>query len=978
MEGILLPACAIFFSALLCFAYFFKKKVKIIENDMYAIMLFAVLLDSISVTVLQIFGLGELTPIITRYIQLLNRLDFIFLIIYLSCLFMYVAIITVDSVRKHYKYLSRIVAVLDLIFIVLVTIGNVDVISSNGHYSISGSAPMFLIGVCAFYVISSIVVVLFNIKKVDQRHIPLLSMIVVIVLLMLAFQFNPYLIVISISLTFINYIMYFTIQNPDVKIISQLEVARDSAERANAAKTDFLSSMSHEIRTPLNAIVGFSDCIQTSKTLEEAQENARDIINASTVLLEIVNGILDISKIEAGKLEIVNSPYKAKETFMELAKLITPRMNEKGLDFTYYIAPDIPPVLYGDYANIRKIVTNFLSNACKYTASGGVNYEVNCVNSNNTTRLIITVEDTGQGVKSENVDKLFTKFQRLEEDKNAAIEGTGLGLAITKQLVELMGGKIIVHSIYGEGSKFTVVINQKIAKEAIEEKKFNENLDLTDVSVLVVDDAPLNLKVAVKLLERYKGNMIDTCVDGFECIEKVKSGKHYDIILLDDLMPRMRGGETLKKLKEIPDFNTPTVALTANAITGMREKYLAEGFDDYLAKPIEKEQLIQVVNKILGRTEENPVSNSVVTVETASSSSEELDNTMNNIIPVEENIEAVLGDSLNLGHSSMEAVGKIIEAEYQKERAAEQVNVVEPSSVTTPEPTVEETVAPQPVEEILEESVPPQVEELSDASKDISNKDISIEKIEEKVYNENEESSDDDGKEGKKDMFDFFKKKDNETTNVNTTVPVNNSEPAQPEVPAQPEATAQPAVPAQPEVPAQSVVPAVENAVSDSTVSAEPATNVVSTPVEQVPATEVPVESTSGTTIDDNNGVYDKTYLEKNGADVDHGLELLGDMEMYNMTISDFMDEVEDKWSRIIQYRDSNDMPNYAIEVHSLKSDCKYLGFMTLADIAYQHELKSKENDSAFVMQNFPALQAEYERVLAVVRPYVEHNPVEG
>ena len=197
--------------------------------------------------------------------------------------------------------------------------------------------------------------------------------------------FNP-----SIALSCL--IMYFTIENPDIKIINQLEVARDQADKANRAKTDFLSSMSHEIRTPLNAIVGFSDCIVEATSLDEAKENALDIVNASQTLLEIVNGILDISKIEAGKLEIVNSPYDANSTFLELAKLITPKMNEKGLDFTYNIAPDLPQTLYGDHANIKKIITNLLSNACKYTERGFVHYEVNCVNSNGICKLIIAVK----------------------------------------------------------------------------------------------------------------------------------------------------------------------------------------------------------------------------------------------------------------------------------------------------------------------------------------------------------------------------------------------------------------------------------------------------------------------------------------------------------------------------------------------------------------------------------------------------------
>jgi CheY-like chemotaxis protein/HPt (histidine-containing phosphotransfer) domain-containing protein len=590
-----------------------------------------------------------------------------------------------------------------------------------------------------------------------------------------------------------------------------------------------------------------------AKDLGEAKENARDIVNASKTLLDIVNGILDISKIEAGKIEIVNSKYDAHETFEELAKLITPKMNEKGLDFTYNIAPDLPPVLYGDHANVKKVVTNLLSNACKYTEKGYVHYEVNCVNSKNVSKLIISVEDSGRGIKKNSVDKMFTKFQRLEEDRNTTIEGTGLGLAITKQLIELMGGRIIVHTVYGEGSKFTVVINQRIeAPDSLEKntKKVSSTLDLKDLRIMLVDDTPLNLKVAAKLLERYNANHVISVSSGFECIERIQRGEKYDFILLDDMMPKMSGVETLKKLKQIEGFNIPTIALTANAISGMREKYLADGFDDYLAKPIEKEQLIQVVNQILGRsaTEEinipdylkNPDINSPAirdNIIAVGDNVSVIETPKMEIIPVEDNIEELLGNKL--------------ERNYK-----------------------------EPVLEVFK---------IHEAGKDT---------FDSSSYQRNKE----------------------------------------------------------------------ELEVLDDSVK--------ETSGEEIPHIDVvPLVGVDNNTLGDL-GKCDRKYLENNGVDVEHGLELLGDMDMYNMTINDFMAEVEAKWARIVDYKEKNDMPNYAIEVHSLKSDCKYLGFMDLADIAYQHELKSKENDSKFVNNNFNELETKYKKVLDIARNYVKDNPV--
>ena len=244
-----------------------------------------------------------------------------------------------------------------------------------------------------------------------------------------------------------------------------------------------------------------------------------------------------------------------------------------------------------------------MTNAIKYTERGLITFEVSCINYKNTTRLMISIEDTGRGIKPDKIDKLFTKFNRLEEDRNTTLEGTGLGLAITKSLVEMMNGKIIVQSKYGSGSKFTVYLSQKIVSmndNVVEDDvKEIELVDYSSKKVLVVDDNNLNIKVAVRLLRNFK-IVPDTCVSGIECLEKVKENK-YDLILLDDMMPKFSGVDTFHKLKENEDFETPVVILTANAITGMKEKYMKEGLDDYLAKPIDKLELIRVLDKFLNK-----------------------------------------------------------------------------------------------------------------------------------------------------------------------------------------------------------------------------------------------------------------------------------------------------------------------------------------------------------------------------------------
>ena len=301
-------------------------------------------------------------------------------------------------------------------------------------------------------------------------------------------------------------------------------------------------------------------------------------------------------------MEIVNVDYKPVKMYNDIVKLVKPRIGEKPIELKTKFSSDIPAILNGDMGKVKEIITNLLTNAAKYTEKGLITFEVSCINQKNISKLVISVEDTGRGIKADKIDKLFTKFNRLEEDKNTTLEGTGLGLAITKSLVEMMGGKIIVQSKYGSGSKFIVYLSQNIVsmvddKESDEEENKISASDYSDKKILLVDDNNLNLKVASRLLKNYKITP-DTCVSGFECLDKVKDNK-YDLILMDDMMPKMSGVETFKKLKEDKDFDTPVIILTANAVSGMKEKYLNEGFNDYLAKPIDKLELDRVLGEYL-------------------------------------------------------------------------------------------------------------------------------------------------------------------------------------------------------------------------------------------------------------------------------------------------------------------------------------------------------------------------------------------
>ena len=597
--GIFFSLCALPFSVIIVLLYFIKGHIRSKET-----LIFGTLIVS------NMIGLViELLCTYASHIYYINQPLSVFILkSYLFYLIFWISTITyyVYSVQKKENDIKKkrinIFSIYYLfVGIILAVLPIKAVISQDfSQRYTSGLAVTFTYVISAIAICMMIIMLLTNLKRLkEKKFIPIIFFLIFGGLVSLVQMINPSILLMTYLETLICVIMYFTIENPDIKMLSEVTAAKDAADKANRAKSDFLSSMSHEIRTPLNAIVGFSECIKNADSLEEAKENAADIVTASESLLEIVNGILDISKIESGKLELVQSDYDIYKILDEVVKLIKARLGDKPLNFEVNIAEDIPHVLYGDHFNIKKILINFLTNAVKYTDEGYVKFDVKCVIvNNNVCRLIMSVKDSGRGIKKENIDKLFTKFQRLDEDKNTTIEGTGLGLAITKQLVEMMHGKIVVNSIYGEGSEFTVAIDQRISNHKLEtqEDVSDDVIDLTGRKILVVDDNKLNLKVAVKLLQPYKC-VVETCESGFGCIDKITSGNKYDIILLDDMMPKMRGSETLTRLKADPKFNIPVVALTANAIQGMREQYMLLGFDDYLAKPIDKKELNRILNK---------------------------------------------------------------------------------------------------------------------------------------------------------------------------------------------------------------------------------------------------------------------------------------------------------------------------------------------------------------------------------------------
>ena len=598
MPNLYIPGCALVLATLLIIVFFSKKRAKNDETQLYTFLLISSFIDSLLLYI--ILYIGYVSPNSLALIFLLNKIDFSMYIIWIWLMFIYFfkISITKENIPKYYDIIFKVTLVINIILIIIMWVLPIDIINHDGQMGVTGIAVDFSMVIFVIYLIFIIAVSLFKFKIINKKYAPLYVLIVLLSISLITKKNNPTFLFTSAIIAYVNLIMYFTIENPDMKLINKLELAKNTAEKANRAKTEFLSSISHEIRTPLNAIVGLSEIINKTDDIKEIHEDSKDIVNASYTLLEIVNSILDISKIEAGKMEIVKVNYNPRDEIQKLAKLLETRIGSKDLKLYVEIDNNLPNVLYGDLNKVKQIISNLLSNAIKYTESGRVDLKVVVENTDKICNLEIMVKDTGRGIKEEQLSHLFTKFDRLEADKNTSIEGTGLGLAITKSLVEMLGGTINVESTYGVGSMFTVTIPEEISDAILETTETESITKYNGVTSLIVDDSKLNLKVAEKILSEY-GLTSETVLSGDECIEKIKRGNNYDIIFMDIMMPNKGGVETLKELKSLPNFNTPVVALTADAMEGQKEAYLSAGFIAYLSKPIDRQELESFLKKEL-------------------------------------------------------------------------------------------------------------------------------------------------------------------------------------------------------------------------------------------------------------------------------------------------------------------------------------------------------------------------------------------
>lgn len=601
MKELQLPICALFFSILLCIVYFSKRRVKLIENKIYVVMLLMGLLDSIILTIERILvrsgNINDVTSLINTILQITNKIDFIALIILCTCLFLYTLVISVPKIKNKMNSIIKVFGVIDIAIFIYIMFLNVDLITSGSIVSVSGGGIIPAYITCGIYLLLSVLVTIFNLKNLTIRHIPIISIIFVFVFLMIVFRIDPYVMVISITVTFVNYLMFFTIENPDLKMVNELLINRKLLEDQIEDKSDFLFEMSQGIKTPARNILEMTKIYSDLKTDKDKLDLVRQISITANDLIFKTNNILDVSSMDASKIRIVNEDYNPYKLFDQIRVLAQNSINDKDIKVSVKLNSVVPKTLSGDNVRLKQVVMSVLFNAIKNTQTGYINVSVDSINRYDVCRLIIKIEDTGKGMSIDKINEILDNSKELTQNEISKIDKLDIDLSVVVKIVKLLDGNINIKSVLKKGTEVTIVIDQKYKPSKDDVYNYTA-LIYSKKRVLVVDDDKDEMFKTKNVLSNYNIDINSTMI-AKECIDRISSGEDYDLIIIDDELRTGSALSVLNELNKIRRFKTLVVVMIEKKKEKIKRQYLEDGFKDIILKEDLNQEINRIANKYL-------------------------------------------------------------------------------------------------------------------------------------------------------------------------------------------------------------------------------------------------------------------------------------------------------------------------------------------------------------------------------------------
>ncbi|MBQ2872587.1 MAG: response regulator [Bacilli bacterium] len=584
-----IPLVCLLLILMLLFIYYSKPNVNLTQNKLFKIILLAslgeIFLDFI-VHLICSFNPFELINAYPLYdfFNVVNKFIVIFFVMIFECLFLYVMVITYGKNALKNKKLRYSISILNIISLVSLMFTTISITNAKTASNVTGGTIMIGYSMIALYLTASMIITIINSKKIDRRYLPIILIFIAMIISYVVTLFFAGIILYDFVLVILCYLMYFTIENPDTNVLEEMHKAKEISDNVNEEKMLFLYNMTQEIKDTTNKINFETDVILESDSLEENRNSARNIKGETAKFVSMTNDILDVSKIDSANIKVYNSKYNIKTILKEVVSMYNDICKKKGITFRTNIEHNIPDYLYGDSIGMKKSLTSILKYCVGVTSKGYVELDINTIMKGNICRLIISIEDSSNGMKSDMVEKI-----KLEDKE----------ISVAYKTIILMDGTMMILPNYMVGNKFKIILDQKMEKVEFKTlSKYNEIYE--NKKILVIDDSAAGIKIVEKVLKD-SNVIIDSVNTGKDAIDKIKSKNKYDIILLDEKLSGISGVELLSKFREIRNFNIPVILLTKDSKYEYSDEYKNEGFDDYIMKPVKKEILLEKVDKFINK-----------------------------------------------------------------------------------------------------------------------------------------------------------------------------------------------------------------------------------------------------------------------------------------------------------------------------------------------------------------------------------------